>query len=186
MGKMLSVATFGLVGGAGMLMRGKEMKEVAIHNTLSECMLVGQTIRKAVESKKDPAEAVAKAANGWVLFSGKVVKKQWEDKEGYLWGTNTIEGYDKFKGHTFKVFYKNENHITWLDDKPYVTSPDIVEVIRKDTGEPITNTNIKEGDVVSVLGLRGRKAFETPKGLQVLGPRNFGFDLEHVPIEKVV
>jgi hypothetical protein len=186
LGKMISVAAFGLVGGAGMLMTGKEMKKVVIPNTLSECMLAGQTLRKAVEAKKDPAEAVAKAASGWILFSGKVVKKQWEDREGYLWGTNTIEGHDRFKGHKFKIFYKNENHVTWLDGKPYVTSPDIIEVIRKETGEPITNTNIKEGDLVSVLGLRGRKPFETPKGLDVLGPKNFGFDIEHVPIEKVV
>lgn len=186
LGKMISVAAFTLVGGAGLLMKGKEMKELIIPNTLGECKLVGQTIRKAVESKGDPAEAVAKAMKGWVLFSGRVVKKQWEDKEGYLWGTNTIAGEGKFKGHTFKVFYKNENHITWLDDKPYVTSPDIIEVIGKDTGDPITNTDIKEGDLVSVVGLQGRKPFESPKGLQILGPKHFGFDIEHKPIGQAV
>lgn len=186
LGKMISVAAFGLVSGAGLLMRGKEMKEVIIPNTLSECHLVGQTIRNAVASKQDPADAVAKAAKGWVLFRGKVVKKQWEDREGYLWGTNTIEGQDQFKGHTFKIFYKNENHVTWLDDKPYVTSPDIVEVIRRDTGEPITNTDIKEGDIVSVLGLRGRDAFKTPRGLELVGPKHFGYDIPYVPIETVM
>lgn len=140
---------------------------------------------KAVEAGLDPVEGVAKAVYGRILFSGKVVEKQWEDKEGYLWRTNTTEGHDRFKNHIFKIFFKNENHVSWLDGEPYVTSPDIIEVVRKDTGEPITNTDIKEGDVVSVIGLSCRKAFETPKGLHVLGPRNFGFDIEHVPIEKV-
>jgi hypothetical protein len=120
------------------------------------------------------------------LFKGKVTKKDWQDKEGYLWGTNTIEGQDQFKGHTFKIFYKNENHVSWLDDKPYVTSPDIMEVIRRDTGEPITNTLIKEGDVVSVLGLRGREPFRSPKGLAILGPKHFGYDIPYVPIETVM
>jgi len=186
LGKMLSVAAYGLVAGAGLLMRGKEMKKVIVPNTLTECMQAGQAIRKAVEAERDPASAVAKATKGWVLFRGKVVKKKWEDKEGYLWGTNTIEGADEFKGHNFKIFYKNENHVTWLDDKPYVTSPDIIEVIRKGTGEPITNTDITEGDTVSVLGLKGRAPFRTPKGLGVLGPKHFGFNIEYTPIEKLV
>ncbi len=186
LGKWISVAAFGLVGGAGLLMKGKEMKKVVIANTISECFLAGQTLRKAVATGQDPADAVAKATSGWVLFRGRVVKKDWQDKEGYLWGTNTIEGQDQFKGHTFKIFYKNENHVTWLDDKPYVTSPDIIEVITRDTGKPITNTNIKEGDNVSVLGLRGRDPFKTPKGLGVLGPKHFGYDIPYVPIEQIM
>jgi hypothetical protein len=186
LGKMISVAAFGLVGGAGLLMRAKEMKEVLIPNTLSECFTVGQAIRKAVGAKQDPADAAAKATDGWVLFRGQVAKKQWEDREGYLWGTNTIEGQEQFKGHTFKIFYKNENHVAWLDDKPYVTSPDIIEVIRRDTGEPITNTDIKEGDAVSVLGVRAREPFRSAKGLDVLGPGHFGYDIPYRPIEQVM
>lgn len=186
LGKMISVSAFGLVGGAGLLMRAREMKKVIVPNTLTECMEAGQTIRKAVAKKSDPAKAVAKATGGWVLFRGKVVKKEWEDKEGYLWGKNTIDGVDDFKGHKFKIFFKNENHVTWMDDKPYVTSPDIIEVIRSDNGEPITNTDIAEGDIVSVLGLKGRKPFRTPKGLGVLGPKHFGFEIEYTPIETLV
>jgi DUF917 family protein len=186
LGKWISVAAFGLVGGAGLLMKGKEMKQVVIPNTISECFLAGQTLRKAAVAKQDPADAVAKATKGWVLFRGRVIKKDWQDKEGYLWGTNTIEGQDEFKGHTFKIFYKNENHVTWLDEKPYVTSPDIIEVITRDTGRPITNTNIKEGDNVSVVGLRGRDPFKTPKGLGVLGPKHFGYDITYVPIEQIM
>ncbi|MGA2790744.1 MAG: DUF917 domain-containing protein, partial [Candidatus Bathyarchaeia archaeon] len=121
LGKYISVAAFGLVGGAGLLMKGRDMKKVVIQNSVGECFIAGQTIRKAVAAKQDPADALAKTTKGWVLFKGKVTKKDWQDKEGYLWGTNTIEGQDQFKGHTFKIFYKNENHVSWLDDKPYVT-----------------------------------------------------------------
>ena len=56
----------------------------------------------------------------------KVAAKEWEDRAGYMYGTTTIAGADGFKGHTLKVWFKNENHISWLDDKPYVTSPDMI------------------------------------------------------------
>jgi DUF917 family protein len=185
LGKMISVAVRGGIAGAGHLMRGKEMKEVILRNTLSECYLVGQTIRNAIARKKDAASSIAETMNGWVLFRGRVTKKDWQDREGYMWGTNTIEGHEEFKGHVFKIFYKNENHITWLDNKPYVTSPDIIEVIRE-TGEPITNTDIKEGDVVSIVGLRGREPFKTPKGVDAHGPKHFGYDFPYVRIERVM
>ena len=186
LGKMISVAAFGLVGGAGLLMTGKDMKKVLIHNTLSECFLAGQTIRKAVKKGQDPADAIAKQMNGWVLFKGIVTEKKWEDKEGYLWGTNTIKGQEDFSGHNFKIFYKNENHISWYDEKPYVTSPDIIEVINQKSGEPLTNTGIKEGDKVSVIGLRGREPFRTTAGLEVIGPKHFGYDIPYRPIEKII
>ena len=65
-------------------------------------------------------------------------------------------------------------------------SPDIIEIIDAKSGEPITNTDIKEGDKVSVIGMKGDSIFRSPEGLKVLGPRHFGFDLDYVPIEKLV
>jgi len=186
LGKMISVAGFGLVGAAGLLMRAKQMKEVLIANTLSECLLVGRTIRDATTNGKDPAQMVAETMSGWVLFKGKVSKKEWQDREGYMYGINTVKGEAEFEGHMLKIFYKNENQIAWLDDKPYVTSPDLIAVIGRDSGIPITNTDIKQGDAVSVLGLRGRDAFRSPKGLEILCPKYFGYDISYVPIERVM
>jgi DUF917 family protein len=65
-------------------------------------------------------------------------------------------------------------------------SPDIIEIIDEKTGEPITNTDIKKGDKVSVIGMEGGSIFREPEGLKVLGPRHFGFDLDYQPIEKLV
>ncbi|MEM4570168.1 MAG: DUF917 domain-containing protein [Desulfurococcaceae archaeon] len=185
-GKLISVASFGLVGGASFAITGKEMKKIIIPGTLSESYIIGKTLREAVEAGKDPAVEVAKKANGYVLFRGIVTKKDWEDREGYMWGTTYIKGVEEFEGREAKIFFKNENHIMWFDDKVLATSPDIIEVIDAKTGEPITNTDLKEGMKVSVVGLKGREQFRTPKGLEVLGPRHFGFDIDYIPIEKRV
>ena len=62
----------------------------------------------------------------------------------------------------------------------------IIEVIDAKSGEPITNTDIKKGDMVSVIGMKIEPIFRTPEGLNVLGPKHFGFDLEYKPIENLV
>ena len=129
---------------------------------------------------------MAKALNGWVLFVGRVTGKEWEDRQGYYWGTHTFEGTDKFAGHELKVWFKNENHISWLDGKPYVTSPDIIQVIQRKTGDPIVNPALSIGEEVAIIGVRKREAFATEQGIATVGPAHYGFDIEHKPIEQVL
>jgi len=181
-GKKLSEASFDIVGNAAFLLRGKVMKKTVVKGTLTNSLKVGRAIREARDQGKDPVEAAREAANGWILFEGKVSGKDWEDKEGYLWGTHTITGAGDFNGQEFKIWFKNENHVTWLNGNPYVTSPDTVVVVDLKTAEPKTNTVIKEGDEVAVIGIEAAEAFTTEKGIEILGPKHFEFDLKYKPI----
>jgi len=185
-GKLISEASFGLAGEAGILVEFTDLKNILIKGTLTESLELGKTIRFARENGKDPVQAIIEKTNGYLLFEGTVSKKDWEDKEGYMWGTHTIKGENKFKGKEFKIWFKNENHISWLNNEIFVTSPDRIEVIRKKDGEPITNTDLKVGEKVSVIGIRARDVFRSEEGLKVLGPKHFGFDHEYVPIEKLM
>jgi hypothetical protein len=184
-GKSISLIAFGLCGQAGMLLQMKEVKDAIIPGTLTRALEVGRAIRNARENNRDSVKAAAEACDGWVLFKGKVAKRETEDKEGYFWGTNTIEGIENFSGHTFKIWFKNENHVSWFDDKPYVASPDILAVLDLHTGEPITNSDLKKGEVVGVVGVKNEK-FRTPEGISQLGPKHYGFDIEYKPIEELV
>ncbi|GAG54738.1 unnamed protein product, partial [marine sediment metagenome] len=84
-----------------------------------------------------------------------------------------------------KIWFKNENHISWLNGEPYVTSPDMIIVVDRESGEPFANSHIAEGHSVAVIGLRAVEQFRSPKGLDILGPPHFGFDIEYQPIETV-
>lgn len=44
--------------------------------------------------------------------------------DGYYVGTHEFEGEGEFAGHRYKVWFKNENHVTWFDGRPHVTTPD--------------------------------------------------------------
>ncbi len=183
-GKMLSVAAYGDCHTAAYLLMAREMKEIVVRDTLTKSLELGRTIRQARERGKDPVLASLVFTGGWLLFEGEVVKKEWEDREGYMFGTTYIEGKGEFKGHTLKVWFKNENHVSWLDEEPFVTSPDLVVIVDRKSGEGITNTLLEAGQEVAVIGVRGLEAFRSEKGLGGAGPRHFGFDIDYVPIEE--
>ncbi len=183
-GKMLSVAAYGECDIAAYLLPGREMKEIVVRDTLTKSLELGRTIRQARERGEDPVLASIEFTGGWLLFEGEVVKNEWEDRDGYMFGTTYIEGKGEFRGHIFKVWFKNENHVSWLDDEPFVTSPDLVVIVDRRSGEGITNTLLDAGREVAVIGVKGLEAFRSEKGLGGAGPRYFGFDIDYVPIEE--
>jgi DUF917 family protein len=185
-GKLVSILAYGnLAGNATYLVRGSKMKKLVTPGTVSRAFETGRKIREIKEERGKMAEALSSHIEGYFLFQGKIVKKEDTDHDGYYWGTNTVKGAGRFSGHTFKYFYKNENHVTWLDEKPFVTSPDIVAVIDSVSGEPITNPKSRVGDSVSVYGMKSDKRFRTAAALDVLGPRHFGFAYDFSPIEEL-
>jgi DUF917 family protein len=85
------------------------------------------------------------------------------------------------------VWFKNENHVSWLNGVPWVCSPDILTIVYKETGIGTTNTLLKEGDEVVAVGMKGLEAFRSEFGLnKASGPRYFGFDIDYVPIETLM
>lgn len=185
-GKLISTAAYGLTGQAGFLMPAREMKEVLIRGTLTECLEIGRTIREERTAGRDPINRVLTQTGGKLLFKGTVSKKEWEDKIGYYWGTHEISGEGQYEGKTFKIWFKNENHISWLNEEVFLTSPDLIIVVRSDDCEPLANPAINEGMRVSVIGLRARDQFLIEKGINILGPRHFGFDYDYRPFLSLI
>jgi DUF917 family protein len=161
-----------------------QVAEIYIPGTLTECLALGRAVRAARERGADPVQVAADTLGGWVLFRGTITEREWKNT-GYLEGTHEITGEGPFAGHTMKVWFKNENHISWLDGKPYATSPDLIELCDGETAEPLSNTYLSQGTPVAVIGRRRRAAYDGPRGLEVMGPRHFGFDIDFTPVESL-
>jgi len=185
-GKMLSVAAYGVCYQAATLLPAPEMKQILVPGTLTRSLKLGRAIRLAREAGKDPIAAAAAETDGHLLFEGRVTAKEWEDRDGYMFGTTTITGSGNFEGKTLKVWFKNENHVTWLDDEPWICSPDLVVVADRATGDGYTNTLIDVGHEVAVVGIKGLEAFRSERGLGCAGPQYFGFDIDYRPIEEIL
>ena len=185
-GKMLGVASYGAVFFASMLLSAKDTRELVVPGTLTLSYELGKAVRLAREAGKDPIAEIVRTLDGWELFGGEVTGKEWGDKEGVMVGTTHIKGRGAYTGHTLDVWFLNENHVSWLDGKPFVFSPDLIILADPDTGEAYTNTEIKEGDRVFVVGCKVYPAFRSPKAIEFFGPRYWGFDLDYIPIEEVM
>jgi DUF917 family protein len=186
-GKMLAVAAYGGTTMAGTPLPAGEMKEVLVHGTLSKCLAIGRAMSRARTRGEDPVDAALEVTAGWRLFEGVVTGKDWEDRGGYMYGTTHLKGTGDYQGQTLDVWFKNENHVSWLNGEPWICSPDLVSLLYKDTGEGTTNSGINDGDEVVAIGVKGLEAFRTDFGLdKAAGPRYFGFDIDYRPIEELV
>ena len=179
-------------GGSCMTMgapvRGRILPEVIVNNSVSGSIKLGKAIREAREKGRDPVEAAVKSVNGYLLFKGLVTSFEREERGGFMWGEHHYKGIDEYGGHRFKVWYKNENMISWLDDSPYVTCPDSLCVLDAETGRGLSNWggDYTEGRKVAVIGIKAADLWRTPKGLEIFNPRHFGFDIPYVPIEEKI
>ena len=177
-------------------MTGAQVKRGTIKGAVSEAILFGKTAREAVAQRRDPIDALVKAANGldggsrpaWKLFQGIVTKADHKGDRGFDWVDAEIAGTGSYKGHTYKVFVKNENIISWLDGKPDVLPPDLLYNLDPATGDAISGGGLGGYPLnieVAFIGRVVSPMWRTPKGLELFGPQHFGFDLDYTPIEQL-
>jgi DUF917 family protein len=184
-GRMVNLASYGEIACSCYLMQIREVKEVLASGTLSEALRVGRVIRQARDAEGDPVAQAVKAVDGWLLFEGEITDAEIADEESYAFGLGSylLRGSRNTQGHSFRIWYKNEYHMSWMDGRPFVTSPDSMIMVDLETAEPALSFDFSVGDKVAVIGRRGHQVHRSPEGVKVLGPRHFGFDVHYVPIE---
>ena len=170
-------------------MNGKQIKYAALKNNLSDAIKFGRVTREAVETNSDPIDALLNASSGYKLFQGLVTKSDEKGDRGFNWIDVEISGTDDFSGKTYKVFVKNENIIGWLDGEIDAMSPDYIYNLDPTTGRSImSNAGIGSypiGQEVVLIGLPSADQWRSDMGIELMGPKHFGFDFDFIPIEKL-
>jgi uncharacterized protein len=180
--RALAVASRNQIWVADHALLWREIREVVIQGAISQSWSVGKALREAREAGTDGAAAVAGAGGGRVAFRGTITKSEWQDTMGFTVGETTLDGLEDDSGATYRIWFKNENLVAWRDGAPDVTCPDLICALDGDSGEPVTNPNGRVGQHLAVVGLPAPASWRTVDGLNVLGPRHFGFDLDYMPL----
>ena len=179
--RALAVASNNVVGVLDHPARVAEIRGVVIDGAISYAEKLGSALRNAKLAKTDPAEAVIKAGQGKRLFNGEVSAAEFEDRDGFTFGTITLNGLGDNSGDVFKIWYKNENIISWLNGNIYATVPDLICMIDNDYNAQI-NPHVKLGQIFTVFALPAPEQWKTKRGLDCFGPRSFGFDVDYKPM----
>jgi DUF917 family protein len=157
---------------------GAEIKQWGIHFTTSKAIGIGSRVREAQRLHTDPIAAVLDEASGKMMFRGKVIDVARRTTEGFLRGTAVIEGLDEDRGSRLELAFQNEWVVAWRDGTPIAMSPDLICVLDSVSGNAFGTETIRYGMRASVIALPAPPVFLTPKGLQHVGPRAFGYDIE--------
>jgi hypothetical protein len=161
---------------------GREVKEWGIHFTVTKAIGIGRRVREAQRRHEDPVAAILDEAQGKLLFRGKVVDVARRTTEGFLRGRAVVEGLDDDRGSRLEIAFQNEWVVAWRADSssraPVAMSPDLICVLDSVSGEACGTETIRYGRRVTVVALPAPPLFLTPKGLEHVGPRAFGYDLD--------
>lgn len=187
-GRAIAVASGGGATITMTPMSGAQLERGVIPGNLSEALLYGRTVREAREAGDDPIAALIEVANGYKLFQGIVTKSDERGDRGFNWVEAEFRGVDEYQGHTYKVYVKNENIVAWLDNEIDAVSPDYIYNLNPETGESTIGVGIGGyvvGNEVIMVGVPAPDQWRSDKGIELIGPRHFGFDFDYVPIEEL-
>ncbi|MDJ0388817.1 DUF917 domain-containing protein [Roseomonas sp. E05] len=161
---------------------GAEVKRWGILHTTSKAIELGYAIQAAQREHRDPIAAVLKSQEGLKLFTGKVADIERRTTEGFLRGVAKLDGLDADRGHRFELAFQNEWAVGWQNGVARVMTPDLICVLDTTSGEAIGTETIRYGQRVTVIALPAPPVFLSPRGLDFVGPRAFGYDLDFTSV----
>lgn len=176
MGAMAMIALYSATVG--------QLKECAIEGTITKAERIGRTIREARLQEEDPVDTVREAVGGFLVFKGKIGDVERRTEGGFARGDAHLSGVDDYAGQELILSFQNEHLVARIDGEYAVTVPDLITLLDLDTGEPITTEAMRYGYRVAVIAIPCSEKWRTPAGLELVGPRYFGYDVDYVPVEQ--
>ncbi|MFL1427000.1 MULTISPECIES: DUF917 domain-containing protein [unclassified Nocardiopsis] len=176
--RAFSVAGGSLCLGASLLDAG-DVPGAVIEGTVSRAIEVGHAMLGA----EDPVSALAATLGAAVLISGKIVDVARRTEGGFVRGSVTVAGTGTERDRLLRVELQNENLIVLEDGEVLVSVPDLVTLVDSETGHAISTELLRFGQRVSVLAWACDPLWRTERGIEIAGPRAFGYDIPYVPFD---
>lgn len=172
-------------------MTGKQVKDAAVHGTLSLALGIGKAIREG-RHEGDPVDSLLNYLRTTdyynkcaVLFDGKVVDLLRETTRGFSIGKCVFEALDG-SGRRMDVKFQNEHLIARDENGVKTIVPDLICMVDRETAEPVTTEGLKYGQRLKVIGVSAAPMMRTDKALACFGPHAFGLDEPFEPIESLL
>lgn len=177
-GRQVCIAMGSIAGFGFFPLDADQVQKCTIPKSVSKAISLGKAVREARGSGKDPMEAILNLCKGIKIGSGKVVDIDRAIEKGFLHGTVAIQ-----EGkNAIELEFKNEYLLAKRNGKVIATTPDILTVLEQETGTAVETSALEYGLKVHLVALPAPSIWTTAEGLQLVGPRSFGYETDYHPI----
>ena len=177
-----TVIKFGAIAPSlGFPLSKQQIAQAAVLGSVSKALHIGQALSAAGSQEGGALDGILAATDGTLLFKGMVSGVDRQVTGGWAVGEVQIEGADRWSGSSMRVTFQNENLIAFLDGEIAACVPDLICIVEQDTCRGITTERLRYGTRVCVLALPADQQWITPAGIDLAGPRHFGYDFDYRP-----
>lgn len=183
-----AVNAFGDTGASSeYVMTVEQARSSVVVGSLSRALQIGGVLASCAGAPTVQAVArVAEEFDGVCLMEGKVsVVTPGLGKTSFaanLRMTALLDGINGDSGRCLRVEASHEYLAVLEDGEVRATTPDIITLFDVYSGETVTTDSLRYGQRVVVLALPCPPLWLEPGGLQLVGPRAFGLDLDYHPL----
>lgn len=135
------------------IMSGMEAKKTVVAGTVTRAIEIGR------EKEMTP------------LTSGIIIDVDTEVTGGFLCGTACLHT----DSGNYYLDYRNEFLRVRHNNQSIALTPDIISLIEQDSGIPVNTSLLQYGLRVNLIVLEAPAIWCTPRGMELVGPKVFGF-----------
>jgi DUF917 family protein len=180
--RQVTVAFGGTSLMADFVMTATQARGAIIEGSVSYALAIG----RAMLGADDPVAALVDEVDAVRLLEGKVVDVERRTTGGFVRGSVVVEGTGADSGRVLRLEIQNENLAAFEDGEVLACVPDLITVVDAQAGSAIATELLRYGQRVAVIAFACDPLWRTPRGLEVAGPRAFGYTFDYVPIEEAV
>lgn len=164
---------------------GKDLKRYGIQNIVTLSEKIGRIINhRSIDLKESLAELL-KAIGGKQLFEGKIVDMLRTTEKGFNFGQVKLEGLNEDQHSEMAIHFQNENLLAEKDGQYVTMTPDLISIVDMETLVPVTTEALKYGKRVRIIASPSDDKWRTDFGIETVGPRYFGYDVDYKPLEEL-
>jgi DUF917 family protein len=159
-----------------------QAREATVRNSVSLAIRIGEAV---INARTSPVDALIAEVSGYQLITGKIMDVERRTTSGFVRGSVVIEGLGPDTGRLLRLELQNENLVALERGRVLASVPDLISILDNETAGAIATERITYGQRVTVIAFACDPVWRTSKGIDLTGPRAFGYDFDYTPVEEL-
>lgn len=161
-------------------LRGRDLRAQSLNGTLTRCLEIGRIFQSLHGHTAEEVDQMVDTIDGVRIASGTVIERLAQPDHDDSRVSITLET-DDSSGQLTRIDLKDEFHLVTRDGELLVTLPDIITIADSDTWLPLGVEQVGIGQRVTVFALPAHPRWRSERGIELIGPRAFGYASDYTP-----